>query len=192
MLFTRLITTLALLAFALPFAGAEEIYVTRDAEGNPVFTDRPGTTPSERVDLRAPNVYEAQSIPEPEPRPARRGRDTEEGIRYTVRITQPGHKEGVRAPDGQVAVTVEVEPGLRRGHRLELLLNGSPVASSGSGGSFTIETFDRGENDLSARVVDGERTLAESDTTTFYLLRRSLLQPGPANPAPNYPRLQAP
>lgn len=192
MFIVRLITTLALFAFALPLAGADEIYVTRDAEGNPVFTDRPGTTPSERLDLRTPNVYEAQSIPEPEPRPARRGRAADEGPQYTVRITQPADEEGVRAPDGQVAVSVSVEPGLQRGHRLELLLNGSRVASSGSAGSFTIETFDRGENRLNARVVDGERTLAQSDTTTFYLLRRSLLQPGPANPAPNLPRPQAP
>lgn len=182
---TRLSAVLLLLAIALPAASGEEIYVTRDAQGNPVFSDRPGSGPSERVDLRPPNVYEAQAVPEPAPRAERRQRETAAASGYQVRITQPGNEEGVRAPDGRVQVQVTVEPALRDGHSLELLLNGSPVAS-GRSGSFTIETFDRGENTLKARVLDGDREVAQSPATKFYLLRRSLLHPAPANPAPNY------
>ncbi len=184
MITIRLAAALFLLAILQPVS-AEEIYVTRDAQGNPVFSDRPGDGPSERLDLREPNLYEAQAVPTPRPRADRRPRETAAAADYRVRITKPDNEEGVRAPDGRVEVQVDVEPGLREGHTLELLLNGSPVAS-GRSGSFTIETFDRGENSLSARVLDGDREVAQSPTIVFYLLRRSLLHPAPANPAPNY------
>lgn len=180
-------TIVGLLLVAAPLAGAEqEIYVTRDASGQPVFSDRPRDDSSERVELRRSNIYEAGRQPRLEPRPdRRRSSDDAARIDYRVRITSPADEEGLRVPEGRFQVQVEVEPGLASGHRLELLRNGEPV-NGGNGGSFEVQTYDRGESVLVARIMDGDRELARSEAVTVYLLRRGLLSPAPANPAPNF------
>lgn len=177
----------ALLALVLP-AAAQDIYVTQDEQGNPVYSDRPSgdTAP---IKLRESNIYEAQPIPEARPTTGERD-DAEAAIRYEVRITSPADEASIRAPEGRVTVEVSVEPGLGTGHRLELLRNGTPVPGSGS--SFNVQTYDRGASEFVARVMDGDRELARSEPVTVYLLRRGLLSPAPANPAPNFPSAGTP
>lgn len=48
-------TTLTLLATLLlaGTAGAGEVYLTRDAQGNPVYTDTPQSIPAQRLDVRS-------------------------------------------------------------------------------------------------------------------------------------------
>lgn len=182
------IAAMLMATWALP-AGAQHIYVTEDAQGNPIYSDRPSSVDSAPIKLREPNVYDAQPIPQAQPRLSRRG---EEGnaARYNISITQPAHEAAIRAPEGRVQVEVSVDPSLRSGHRLQLLRNGEPV--SGEGNSFSVQTYDRGANEFVARVMDGNRELARSEPVTVYLLRRGLLSPAPANPAPNFLPLGTP
>lgn len=179
-----ILAAIALLAalWAVPAAG-QDIYVTHDAEGNPVYSDRPPSNDAAPVKLRDSNIYEAQAIPRTEPAPRRR-EQASDAVRYTVRITQPAHEEAIRAPEGRVQVEISVEPDLRPGHRLTLLRNGEPVP--GEGRSFSVQTYDRGASEFVAVVMDGDRELARSEPVTVYLLRRGLLSPAPANPAPNF------
>ncbi|MCC5887556.1 MAG: DUF4124 domain-containing protein [Gammaproteobacteria bacterium] len=182
-----LVTSLLLALWATPAAG-QEIYVTQDEQGNPVYSDRPSRDAAP-IRLRESNIYEAQPVPEARPRTERRR--SEDRISYSVRITQPENEEAIRAPEGRVQVEVSVEPGLRSGHRLKLLRNGSPVPGEGS--SFSVQTYDRGANEFVAVVMDEEdRELARSAAVTVYLLRRGLLSPAPANPAPNFRPLAGP
>ncbi len=181
--------TVLLGAWTAP-AAAQDIYVTQDDQGNPVFSDRPSGVDAAPIELRESNVFEAQPIPEVQPRTHRRRGEGSEAVSYEVRITQPAHEEAIRAPEGRVQVEVSVEPGLRPGHRLQLLRNGNPVPGEGS--SFAVQTYDRGANEFVARVMEGERELARSEPITVYLLRRGLLSPAPANPAPNFLQAGAP
>ena len=170
-------------AWSIPSA-AQDIYVTQDAQGNPIYSDRPSGGDAEPIDLRKSNTYDAQSIPEAQPSSRRRGDEANEAISYSVRITPPANEQAIRAPEGRVQVNVSVEPSLQPEHSLQLLRNGNPVPGTGS--SFSVQTYDRGANEFVARVMDGDRELARSEPVTVYLLRRSLLSPAPTNPAPNF------
>ena len=186
--FEMLIAAVLSAALAAP-AAAQQIYVTRDAQGNPVYSDRPSGSDAAPIELRESNVYDSQPTPEVQPRSHRR-RDDDQAVRYSVRITEPADQEAIRAPEGRVQVLVSVEPSLQSGHRLELLRNGNPVPGSGS--SFSVQTYDRGANEFVARVMDGDRELVRSEAVTVYMLRRGLLSPAPANPAPNFLPVGAP
>lgn len=157
----------ALLAALVMPATAQDIYVTEDAEGNPVYSDRPSGNTSP-IRLRESNTYEAQPIPETQPG-IQRGDDDDEAVDYEVRITRPADEATIRAPEGRVEVDVSVEPSLQRGHSLQLLRNGSAVPGTGS--SFSVQTYDRGANEFIARIMDGERELLRSAPVTVYLLR---------------------
>jgi hypothetical protein len=56
-------TTLTLLAILLlaGTAGAGEVYLTRDAQGNPVYTDTPRTIPAQRLGVRSSNTDSAEA-----------------------------------------------------------------------------------------------------------------------------------
>ena len=41
-------------------AGAGEVYVTKDAQGNPVYTDTPQTVPAQKLDVRTSSTDPAQ------------------------------------------------------------------------------------------------------------------------------------
>lgn len=54
--------TLTLLAALLVTgsAGAGEVYVTRDAQGNPVYTDTPQSIPAQKLDIRSSSTDPAE------------------------------------------------------------------------------------------------------------------------------------
>lgn len=179
-----LTTAAALLANGFTPAAAQDIYVSQDAQGNPVYSDRPASGDAATIKLRDSNIYDPQPIPDVEPGSTRTEREDSDAVGYSLRITAPDNEAAIRAPEGRVQVEVSVEPSLKPEHTLQLLRNGDPVP--GSGRSFAVQTYDRGANTFVARVMDGDRELARSAPVTVYLLRRSLLSPPPANPAPNF------
>src|SRR5690606_14185154 len=99
-----------LLVSALPVQA--EVYTYIDADGNRVFTDRPGNAPAERMQLKAPNSMSAEPVqssrrlsPDPEPSP-----------RYDqLRILTPEPDATLRNT-GDLLVTVTSEPALMDGH----------------------------------------------------------------------------
>jgi hypothetical protein len=56
------VTALAAIAFALT-AQAGDVFVTKDAQGNPIFTDRPESLPAQKVGVatRQPDTIDASS-----------------------------------------------------------------------------------------------------------------------------------
>lgn len=168
-----------LLAAALPaFAG---IYTYIDAQGNRVFTDRPGGRTAEPVDTRPANSMSAQPVaplvapPEAAPEPA-----------FTYRlldIVQPASDATIRNNAGDLSVSVTSEPALRPDHLYRLLLDGSAIAPDGSEPVFALHNVDRGSHQLIVEVVDGQgQTLQRSSPRTFHLLRTSLAQRRRVNP----------
>lgn len=61
------IAVIALAALAIGVtAQANEVFVTKDAQGRPVYTDRPDSLPAQKIDIatQKPSVVEAQPRPE--------------------------------------------------------------------------------------------------------------------------------
>ena len=93
-------------------------------------------------------------------------------------IVSPANESAVRSNAGNLTVRARVDPPLREGHRLQLLLDGVPPVAAGRGPSFELENIDRGTHSLQLQVIDeAGRVLFTGLPGTFHLLRRSRLHP---------------
>src|SRR5690606_31011271 len=120
----------------------------------------------------------ARRTPEEEPEPA---------AGYGVlAIQSPGQDEVLWNIEGQLAVSVAVDPPLAPGHRVRLYLDGSPAETLEPGRTATqLSNVYRGEHSLRAEVLDPTGTLvASSPVTSFVVRQTSILNPvNPLAPA---------
>jgi hypothetical protein len=157
-----------------------------DENGQRHFSDRPvpGAT---RIDLPdspggvtvgagAVQRAEATTV-EPEQAPA-------EPVRYTTfNILNPAHQDTLWNIGGNLSVTVQLEPELQPGHRLDAYLDGERIEVGATGSQLTIPNVFRGLHEIQAVVVDmntGEDVL-RSLAITVMVQQTSLLNPNNPN-----------
>lgn len=95
-------------------------------------------------------------------------------------ITEPADDQVVWSNERNVGVALVLDPPLRveAGHRLVLLVDGTPVPSAADALSLTLNNVDRGTHTLTAEVHDAAgRTLIQSTPVTFHLKQHSVLLP---------------
>ncbi len=91
-------------------------------------------------------------------------------------IVSPVNDSAVRSNAGMLTVRTRVDPPLREGHRLRLLLDGFLQGVEGKASSFELENIDRGTHSLQLQVTDDAgRVLFTGTPSTFHLLRYSRL-----------------
>lgn len=174
------------LLFTLATPTLAEVYRWTDEQGNTVFGDTPpdgvDATP---INVRSPSVTpgmpDAREILErPTPREAAQAREQARDPGYTgIRIASPGNDGVVRTNLGEVNVSVQVEPEFQsdQGHQVRILLDGQ-TAAEGESTQLTLEGVTPGTHTLRAQVLDSnDRTLTESEDSTFHLLRTTVQQP---------------
>ncbi len=99
----------------------------------------------------------------------------------SARIISPPDGEGLRANSGNFEVRAQIEPDLRQGHRLRLLLNDNPQGAAQASSTFQLTGVERGEHQLRLQIVDDDGGLVfAGEPSTFHLLRHSKLHPRPA------------
>ena len=92
-------------------------------------------------------------------------------------ILSPSNGQSVRANDGNVTVSLSLEPTLVQGHSIELIVDGEGGAKtfSGTALSFRLSELPRGEHSLTARIKNGRgEQLMETGPVTFFVLRVAL------------------
>lgn len=158
---------LTLLAAATTSA---DIYKTVDAQGRTVYTDTPPPNqPAEAVELPELNTQPPVTA---QPRPAARPAPTQ--IQYQVTITAPAN--GTQIPMGQqeIPVSLRINPNLRDGAFVQILLNGTPVGATFEGDQTVLTEVYRGEHLLQAAIYDRDGVeLTRSDSITLYVQRQS-------------------
>lgn len=191
-------TTLLLLFFLLPVHA--EIYRWVDDNGNVVFTDEPKPG-SEKVELPPTTTYtpiqqdaETDDLLKLTPGDDQPGSDTEADIPdYQIRIASPADGESIWVNNGNVTVSMIVEPALdvERGHRIAVELNGQAVSEPQQSTTLQLNNLSRGSYSLFALIVDDSgNTLASSASVSFQLHRSSiqnnsnLVPPGPTGGSP--------
>lgn len=173
----------ALLLTISSFALAAEIYQTRDANGNPVFTDAaPEDAPA--VEVQAPQTYSAKRYTEDYKKftPAKVNGDAPPGPPYRImKITSPEADESVRDNAGNVSVQYALEPAVKTNQRVDLLMDGKVIGEAGSGATVSLSNVDRGTHNLQLRAIDltTGQVVQESAVSSFTLHRHSVLQPKP-------------
>jgi hypothetical protein len=162
--------------FALP--AAAEVFTYVDAQGNRVYTDRPGSGGAKRVPLATSNRMSAKPGGDATPVIAGKKTETKPLFHYDMlRILVPEPDATVRNNAGELIVSVTSEPGLQRGHRYRLLLDGQPTAEPGPSPVFALNNIDRGSHNLSVEILDEQgRTVDRTANQPFHMLRISLAQ----------------
>ncbi|MEH6493543.1 DUF4124 domain-containing protein [Halopseudomonas sp.] len=189
-------------------AAASEVYTWTDEQGNRIYSDQPNPK-STKVDVGPTNSIEApKPIPAfEEARAEREANQTPKSAGYrSLSITSPADDTAVRANDGNLSLTVSIDPPLRAGSLLRAQVDGNlnPQAIPGSGqptATLTLPNLDRGSHEVSAVIMDTKgQVLLSSEPITVHVQRTSLNQPGrvgnpnqaptaPAAPtAPNVPK----
>lgn len=168
------------LLLALALSANAEIYSYVDAQGNRVFTDRPGARAVETVNSRVVNSMPAQPVPASAPRKVVR----EPAFSYRLLdIVQPELGATIRNNAGDLSVSVTSDPALLPGHQYRLLIDGSPIAPDGSDSEYALRNIDRGSHQLVVAVIDEKgQMLQSSPPRTFHMMRTSLAQRRMARP----------
>jgi hypothetical protein len=164
-------------------ASAAKTYRWVDAQGVVHYSDTPQPG-AEQVTLPSAQTYTAPPAP-PASVPAAAGTPAAAtgpppgaGAYQSCAITEPVAETSLFAPDS-VHVAVSLDPPLRNGDRLQVLLDGQPLqASSPSATSLEAAQPDRGAHLLSAVVRDSSgKMVCSASGVTFYVQRPSVLSP---------------
>lgn len=177
-------TWLLLFIFIIP--AQAQIYRWVDDNGNVVYSDEPHPQ-AETVDLPPSTTYtpvdaEAETddilkLTPPEADEAK-AQQQSEVPNYQLRIIAPADDESIWVNNGNVTVSMIVEPELNseRGDLVQLQLDGNNVGEPQAATSFQLSNLSRGSHNVTAMVTDNSGvTLASSATVTFHLHRASKL-----------------
>lgn len=153
-----------------------EVYKWIDAEGNTHFSDMAPDNVPQAEKLVVPPVN--TSTPSRQNHSATRSpRSTQMSSRYdTLTIISPQNDQAVRANDGSINVSCQLQPPLRtnRRHQIRFMLDGNLVGTPGSNCQLSLSNISRGAHTVSAEVVDTNGvSLIQSTPTRFHLLRHS-------------------
>lgn len=172
-----------LFLLAAPVVAAAVVYKWTDASGVVHFSDKPHPG-AKRVDVGQPLVYspppiDYQATVTPKPSVAAPGY-----ARFM--IVEPQPEATVRNNPGTVVVRFEVEPELRNSDRIQVLLDGQPVATASStADTVALQQVYRGTHTLSALIKDeAGQVIARADPVTFYMFRPSVHIPANKPPRP--------
>jgi len=150
-----------------------------DSAGQVHFSDRPvpGAT---RVELGPAQGFGATARPTSAPSAVIQPSAptaAEAGYR-AVRILSPTEQQTFWNTGGSVNVQVTVEPTLRAGHRIDLVLDGRRRNLDTAGTQLVVSEVFRGVHTLEAIVLDTSGTeVARSGTTTFMVQQTSIVNP---------------
>lgn len=167
---------LILILMIFPGLPSAQLYKRVDEQGRVTYTDKPDKVTEE--EFVPPSTVQDVQMPKskatPRPKPATSPPPAENPARYTkLSIVTPGHDRVVRNAQGEVEISIELNPPLRtgHGHRLFIYLNGDLVDKTSSH-QYTIKNLDRGSYELFVTVKDGNgQPLISSDKITFHLKR---------------------
>lgn len=167
-----LIASSLLLTALIPAHAETQVYLTRDADGNPVFSDRRSQDAEEHV------VTELPLIPAFKEK-AEQKSDTPipKAVQYTsLSIVSPSN--GTNLPNGfagEIEVSGVLSPGLAEGDKIVLKDKGQVIATNQQT-SFALKNLDRGEHIFSMQVIapNGDIKISSQPVTIFVQRSSSL------------------
>ena len=145
-----------------------QIYKWTDSNGNVNFSDKPHAG-AEEIALPKVQTYSTPkiSVPEPSSEPVT---DAEAPVYHKISIVQPVDQTTIRNPQGYVSILIELKPKLKRGDKLQIILDGAPLNKPQATTVFALQDINRGSHTLAAQVVDAQgKILNTSDTISFFM-----------------------
>ena len=147
-----------------------EIYKWTDDKGTVHFSDKsvPGAI--------AVELKESRVVSSPKISSADISNDDSKAfkkeLRYKhLRFIRPKDKETNRDAEGRVSVNIGLEPDLKSGDKIQLLVDGSPYERIISSNNFTIKGLTRGLHTLIAEVINDKGVVVKtSDPIQVYMM----------------------
>lgn len=166
------------LLLALPaLSAAATIYKRELPDGTVIYSDQPHPDAQE-FRPSAPQLIDPYTAPARTTSSATTAPAQSASAYRRVAITSPADDESVWNDDRVLPVTVAVEPPLRRGHRIAILLDGERVAQGDGTRPIALQEVFRGTHGLQALVEDaGGRVVASGQPITFHMKQHSVLNP---------------
>ena len=172
-------------------AGTAAVYKWVDENGVTHYSDQPHPG-AQKIQIQAIQTYKAPPGQRAPPAMAR-GRTSAGPVYSTCVVSRPTSEEMFQNTQ-TVPASVHVEPDLRSGDRVSVLLDGTPVPSSIPVDSeFALNSVYRGAHSLSVKVEDlTGAVVCQSPSVTFNVRQSSVLAPNsplapPATTAPSTP-----
>lgn len=166
-----------LLVLFYPLSALGEIYKSIGPEGQVIYSDRaaPG---AEEIRLDPVQTYSPPRLPntlDPDPQVASSPEpDYYEGFS----VEQPGDNETIWDNQGNVSVVLNLQPDLRPGDEIQVLLDDHHVIAQGHTPIFHLQNMDRGTHRLQGVIIDASgRQVARTPSITFYLRRTIVRRP---------------
>lgn len=163
----KLLPILALTTCLVPALPAHaEIYKWRDAEGNIHFSDEAPADGAEKLQLKP---LPTMNFPMPERIEVDNGKPE---LYEVLAITKPANDARLRDVDGRINVSASLEPDLKKGHRLQIWIDGEEAAPPDTNTSLVAENVPGGEHRLKVVVLDKKgKPLQSSAEVRFFLLQ---------------------
>ncbi|WP_248738621.1 DUF4124 domain-containing protein [Pseudomonas sp. MWU12-2029] len=171
---TRGLIALCLSLIAL--SASAEVFTYIDAQGNRVYTDQPRGN-AKRVPLATSNRMASNPTGAAPITKAKKSAE-QPLFRYDMlRVLVPEPDATIRSSAGELIVSITSEPGLQKGHRYRLLLDGQPTGEPGLSPVFPLSNIDRGSHNLSVEILDAQDRIVERTANQpFHMQRISLAQ----------------
>ena len=170
------------------------IYKYTDEQGNVHFTDKP-VSGAKKIKENKPSVapapktsYKPSSSSKPRTRTTVKVFKTEakeqpkqkpKAKRYkSIKIVSPKNDQAYRSNNGNVEFVYSISPPLQTKfkHKIKLVFDGKKLPGQWETSTISLMNLDRGTHTISAIVIDKKgKKLIQSSTTTFHLLRHSVL-----------------
>ncbi len=163
--------SILLLAGMLSSVAQAVTYKWIDEEGNTIYSDTPRAG-AEEIKDREVQTYSAPPLPQTHTKPQQQTRQAP--VYTSVVIASPENDAVIIENNDSVSVSVQVSPPLSYpfGHRMVLMVDGSPYAKPGSATSFTVQGLPRGSHQLQAEIVDKQgKHLISSSPVTIHVKR---------------------
>ena len=97
---------------------------------------------------------------------------TEHSSYTKLSVSNPADGSAIRSNNGDVSISIVLEPSLRSGHRILITMDGKEL-SNGLGQSVSLTNIDRGTHTVGASVIDSSSNAIISGSSTFSILRAS-------------------
>jgi len=172
---------LGLVAFA---AGAVDVFRWVDDDGVVHYSDLPQEG-AERIELQEAQTFQAPVTNRGVP--ASTDEDTEALFEYrSLEITSPTEEQVFWNIANQLDVSLRSSPRLRRGHNVQVFMDGNLAGEkTGTLSSIRVTEVDRGQHVLSASILDADgNNLITSPSVSFMVQQTSTQNPNNPNAPP--------
>lgn len=168
----------ACLLMALAIPAFAQIYTYTDASGNKVFTNQPPDgVDAAPVQLPTMNTMDPPEVSTPTPSTDLAPVDGQSLPYSQVQLTNLPTDEALRSNNGTFTVRADLQPPLRPGHSLQLLLDGQPYGAPTNVPLLQLSEIDRGDHTLALQVKAGDQVIQQSTPVSFTIQRVALGTP---------------